>query len=424
MPKDFFAAKKPQRLIADIVPLSKKEKSAPAKTAEKPLPKKKPKKPRSWRGLFILFLLILILVGAIYIALRVLPRLEIKIFLKKYPLTFNQTVEVSKNFATSTNNGLAGEMFSASSSLVMNFPASGKENVQRKAQGKITIYNSYSSDSQKLAAGTRFSTPDNKIFRLDKAVTVPGAKIQEGKIIASSIEVGVSADQPGAEYNIGPVAKFTIPGLKDTSKYEGFYGQSIQPMTGGSIDEVAVPTDQDIAAGQTKLHQALEANLKIVIFSRLPKDFKVLDGASEFKVIKKEIKKEVDQNNNFSIFAEAQMKLLTFREKDLKDVLFNQLKSQLSKGDYEMATFQIEYGTSRSDFEKGKMSFPIQGQITFQNKIEAGIIQQQARGQNEQQLKTNLIYNLLGLEKAQLSFWPLYVKTAPQDINKIKVIIQ
>lgn len=402
--------------MSDIVPPPKKKLEKPAAISKGTKEKKKKKRPR-WP--FVLLLLIVVLAGMGYAALRVLPRVEIKIFLKKYPLAFNETIEAGKDFGIK----LPAELFTEKRNLQMSFPASGKQNIQKKAQGKIIIYNSYSSDSQNLVANTRFLTPDNKIFRLIKAITVPGAKIQEGKIVASSIEVGVVADQPGAEYNIGPVAKFTLPGFRGSPKYEGFYGQSVQPMTDGFVGEVAIPTAQDIADVKAKIRQALETNLKTAIFSQLPRDFKVLDGASEFKILKEEVKKEVDKKNNFSVFGEAQMKLLVFREKDLKDILFNQLKSQLASGDYEAVDFSLEYGIGRSDFEKGVMSFPVKGQITFQNKTDLELLRQQAKGKNEQELKV-LVFALPGLEKAQLSFWPIYAKTSPVDINKIKIIIQ
>jgi hypothetical protein len=415
MPREFFTSKKPQLLMSDIVSPKKEPVSdRPAANKEKKLKKSRPK-----RRLVILFLLILIFLGAGYIALKVLPRVEIKISLQKYPLNFNQTVEAGILGGTK----LPAELFTEKRNLQMNFPATGKQNIQTKAQGKIIIYNSYSSDAQNLVAGTRFLTPDNKIFRLVKNITVPGAKIQEGKIIVSNIETDVVADQPGPEYNIEPVAKFTIPGLKGSPKYEGFYGQSTKPMAGGFVGEAAVPTDKDIADAKVKIKQALETNLKTIIFSQFPQELKILDGASEFKILREEVKKETDKDNNFGIFSEAQMKLIAFREKDLKDMLINQLKPQLTAGDYEIENFSLNYGVSRSDFEKGLMSFPINGQIVFQNKIDLEGLRQQAKGQNEQALKS-LVFKLPGLGKAQLSFWPRYVKTAPNNINKIKVIIQ
>lgn len=70
------------------------------------------------------------------------------------------------------------------------------------ARGTAKIINGYSR-AQTLVRTTRLLTSDNKLFRIDKAVTVP---------TGGSVEVPVYADKPGAEFAIGP-SKFTIPGL-------------------------------------------------------------------------------------------------------------------------------------------------------------------------------------------------------------------
>jgi len=442
MAKEFFSPKKPRQSVSDIVsrPEQKTEEEIkPEVFFEVPRPARPELVERAGPELikgfkipkwpFISLLLIAVFAGLAYVALEFLPKAEIKIFLKKYPLPFNEPVEVGKNFSpnqsqpTSTIIKLPAELFTERRNLQMSFPANGKQKIEKKAQGKITIYNGYSSDPQVLVADTRFFTPDNKIFRLSKAVTVPGAKIQEGKIVLSSIEAGVSADQPGAEYNIGPVAKFTIPGLKGSPKYEGFYAKSDQPMAGGFVGEKAVPTDKDIEDAKAKVKQVLEDVLKTAIFSQLPGDFKVADGASKFEILSEKVEKEVDKENKFSVFSEAQTKLIVFREKDLRDILISRLLPQLASGDYEALDFDVEYGLSRSDFEKGEMSFPVKGQINFQRKISPELFRREAAGKNEQTLKA-LVFSLPGLEKAQISFWPIYVKKAPKDINKIKIIIQ
>ncbi len=463
MSKNFFQPKKHTQSVSDIIPTHKTQPSADQPQAEKneakpkerevnnkieveqeiitvardsyqyqEIPDQEPPKGRIPRWPFVLFLLTAVSAGLFYLGWKVLPRLEIKISLRKYPAAFNEAIDASKSFnssqttASSTPIKLPAELFSASSTLPMFFPASGKEQVSDKAQGKITIYNSYSSDPQNLVINTRFLTPDNKIFHLSKAVTVPGAKIQEGKIIPSSIEANVVADQAGKDYNIGPVAKFTIPGFKGSPKYEGFYASSGQPMTGGYIGEIAVPTDKDISDAKAKIRQTLEDSLKINIFSQIPKDFKIIDGSSRFEVLKETIGKTADKNNNnnFSIVLQAQMKVIVFREKDLKDILTVKSLSQLAAGDYEVADSNIEYGVPRSDFNKGEMSFPVKGQIIFQRKINVNDLRQQVSGKNDLALKT-LFLNLPELvEKAEFSFWPRYVKTAPNKIDNIKIILQ
>jgi hypothetical protein len=231
------------------------------------------------------------------------------------------------------------------------------------------------------------------------------------------------ADEAGAEYNIGPVARFSIPGFKDTPKYAGFYAKSDQAMTGGFVGEVAVPTDKDISDAQTKIRQVLEDALKTAIFSQLPKEFKAIDGSSAFSVLNEKINKEVDQDNKFSIFVDAQMKLIAFRENDLKDVLIARSFSQLASGDYKVVESKIEYGVPRPNFVNGEMSFPVKGQVVLERKIDLDKFRQQIISKNEIDLKS-LVFSLPGLEKAQISFWPVYIKQAPNKVERIKIVVQ
>jgi len=100
-----------------------------------------------------------------------------------------------------------------------------------KASGSITVYNNYSASSVKLVKTTRFATPDGLIFRAPADVVIPG-KSSSGP---GSVQITVIADQTGSQYNIGPVAKFTVPGLQSNAPmYAGVYAKSSAPMTGGS----------------------------------------------------------------------------------------------------------------------------------------------------------------------------------------------
>ena len=100
-------------------------------------------------------------------------------------------------------------------------------------------------------------SPDGKIFLLTKNITVPAAKISEGKIIPSSIDTDVVAEKAGADYNIAPVKLFTIPGFKGGPKYNAFYGESKDSMAEGFVGEIAYPTPADITSATQKIKDTL-----------------------------------------------------------------------------------------------------------------------------------------------------------------------
>lgn len=131
-----------------------------------------------------------------------------------------------------------------------------------KARGTVTIYNSNSTE-QLLVAGTRLQTPNGKIYRLDGRVTVP-------KMLNSStpgsIQALVTADKPGASYNVTQ-ADFTLPGLLGTARYKTVYARTKGPIAGGSETAVRLIDEKDKAEKVerflTENRVSLEAKLRI-----------------------------------------------------------------------------------------------------------------------------------------------------------------
>jgi len=206
------------------------------------------------------------LVAFYYLGFVLLAKAEVNITTKKMEMPFSGTVLVDRNvFATSFNQAvIPGNLFVFKADETQEFSSTGQGKDERKAKGIITIYNNYSTSPQILVATTRFETPDNKIFRLDSRIVIPGASTKNGKLIPSTIDVKVTADKPGPEYNIEavtadkpgpeynieacnlPDCKFTIPGFEGTSKFKGFYGISTKAMAGGTSGSVPLITSDDL----------------------------------------------------------------------------------------------------------------------------------------------------------------------------------
>lgn len=104
---------------------------------------------------------------------------------------------------------------------------------ERKARGKVIIYNEFGNEPQSLVATTRLETAGGIVFRLTQGVTVPGMTDIAGKKEPGAIEAEVIADQAGDASNIAPTT-FTIPGFKGSPKYGKFSAKSLTAMTGGS----------------------------------------------------------------------------------------------------------------------------------------------------------------------------------------------
>ena len=85
-------------------------------------------------------------------------------------------------------------------------------------------------------ATTRFLTPDGKIFRITQRNRAGGDEQRTATLAPSSVTAPIVADQAGPDYNVGPVAKLTIPGFaSDAGREAGFYGVITASTTGGFI---------------------------------------------------------------------------------------------------------------------------------------------------------------------------------------------
>lgn len=152
---------------------------------------------------FVLIIGIFLLIVAYFF----LPNLRISL----YPaaeavvdtLSF-QVVSSADNNSTDTNTGrsIMGQLRSIPLNAEKVYRASGEEVLGEEIVGEVTLHNEYNK-AQPLVVKTRLLSPDNKLFRLKEAVTVPAG---------GTVTVPIYADQVSADMAIAPT-RFSIPGL-------------------------------------------------------------------------------------------------------------------------------------------------------------------------------------------------------------------
>jgi len=413
------------KFVKEVEQFEKKEEKIFEKEEKKIKEKKFKLKKRSKIFFGSLGLLFILLIGGFYLANKFLAKAEIKITTKKTEWDYVDSIIASKNISKSdaSQKQIPAEIFAVTKNYTFSFPATGKKAVEDKASGKITIYNAYSSDSQVLIVNTRFAAPDNKIFRLTQKITVPAAKIVSGKIIPSSIDAAVIADGPGPDYNIGPTSHFSIPGFKDNpSKYQGFYASSSQPMIGGFIGEKAYPTTSDIKQAKQKAEGDFKNFVDSALTLTLPADFKFIDGAKQFNITKEQVDNDTDDKGNFTIFLEGKSSAIGLREEDLKSLIEGFGQKDLGQT-FRIKNYNIDYGAGRTDFNKGQISFAINFKGIFEEPIDVDNFTQKILGKSADDLRA-IISSFFNIDKTTISFWPFWVKGAPDDLRRVKVEVE
>jgi hypothetical protein len=390
---------------------------------EKPRPRFRVRMPQvkiGKKGVLALVALALCAALGVMAANRFFGKADVALSFKTSEWQQDMQVLVSKAVSKPSNgaNLLPAEYLSQTKNTTQFFPASGRANVSLKAIGRIVIYNAYSSQAQSLVATTRFETPDGKIFRLDKGVTVPGAEVKDGKIIPSSLEADVTADKPGDAYNIGPIAKLTIPGFKGSPKFAGFYGELKEKLVGGATGERAVPTDADIASAKDKVTEILRSSLQDNVLSSRPEGFKLVDGASDLTVTRLTVNKATDEKGQFSVFGEAQYRAVVFREEELKGALLKLASKE--RADLVFRDFTITYKNPKPDFAKGELAIAISASGVLAPGFNPGEFKAQIAGKDLASART-LILGLSDLSEAKISLWPIWLGSVPTDQGRIEI---
>lgn len=151
----------------------------------------------------------------------------------------------------------------------------------QKATGQIIIFNNFSSASQPLITGTRFETPDGKIYKISAPITVPGQQTKDGQLVPGSVEATVTAAEAGEAYNI-PLSDFTIPGFKSSPRYDKIYARGKTVMSGGSSGVVHVVPEVEANQIRSELSGALKEKLISQAKAQLPPGYVFFPSAVVF----------------------------------------------------------------------------------------------------------------------------------------------
>jgi len=314
--------------------------------------------------------------------------------------------------------------FEFSRNVSKTFETTEVENIEAKAKGIIRIYNAYNTSPQTLVATTRFMSSNGKIFRLVKQVIVPGAKIENGKVVPSYIDAEVIADKAGEEYNIGPT-KFTIPGFQGTPRYETFYGESLKPMTGGYIGQTKIVGQSDVNKAKKEILDIAFVSLNEELKSKILPSSVLLDDAKRLILVEATTSPKIGEKaDSFELDAKIVLKTLIFDENDVDQVFENLArKENIQLADKELFKSKFDYGVPRVSFDNKKLlAFPVLAQLTFRDKVDVNEFNNKLSGKNTKDLD-EFFKQYKTIEKVDVSIWPSFLNFMPLNNNRIQIMV-
>src|SRR3989344_1279897 len=313
-----------------------------------------------------------------------------------------------------TDNLLKFDVTRVTEEESISLPSSGTKYVERKAGGKLVVYNEYGKEAIRLLANTRFKSSDGKIFRAYGSILIPG----NGKT-----EVSVIADNPGQSYNIDK-GDFSLPGLTGGPLFTKVYARSDSAMTGGFKGEVRVISDKDLAQARLTLESALTEKLLSKIRSQITQDKIFLNGVYKVRFSVDEFgTTDTSDESKQKITMTGSMDGIVLDKKALSTILKRRELS--SGGDEEVAILNWNelsgtLGHYDNLVDEDEVSIRVTGKAKFLWNFDHESLKLKLAG-TPRNKSADVFLNYPGIEKAEIKLSPFWKKTFPDDPEKIEI---
>ncbi|MBI5078022.1 MAG: hypothetical protein HZB11_01470 [Candidatus Yonathbacteria bacterium] len=347
------------------------------------------------------------------------------------PIT--RSINLDRDFtAVSSDKAVEGDLIfhfvATSTEKIKEVPATVEKKIQKKASGKVTIFNSYNGESQRLIKNTRLESPGRKTYRIDQSVIVPGMKVVNGKNMPGSVEAVVYADAPGPDYNIDKPADFTIPGFNGDPRYTKFYARSKpdSPITGGFSGTVNIPSDEAILLAQEELKQELPKIAIEKARAQIPDGMSLFPGGVIIKF--EDVPQDITLGTLSKVVVRATASVFFFDTTVLTEKLAAALLSE-DKGKTFVVSNMSALAFSFVDpvnnvvlSDLSKISFHIKGDLVFVGQIDATKIRAELAGKEKKDFG-KLIVGENSIGKADVVIRPMWKTAFPKDPTKITIKI-
>jgi hypothetical protein len=377
-----------------------------------------------WLPIFIGVLAVVFVVG-VYLFFA-LPKAKIYIWPKVETLSFQQTILADKSVQSIdiAKAVIPAQYFEASKIGSQDFLATGNASNEGRASGTITVYNKYDPVMPfTLKTGTHFMSDSGKLFIASQKIVIPAAKKSGSKITPGSVQVKIQAVEGGESYNIPP-SNFSVPGLKGTAYYYSVYAASTSAMAGGYAGKVKKVTDDDIQEAKDVSVKKVTEDAITELKDQVPSDYILIDDtiSSNTNSAATETKAGTVADK-FTYKATVKVSALAFKKSDLEQFAKNYIISQVPSGQTLLdSSFKIDYSAGTVDISGGKETLILNFSSGIYKNIDRNSISFLLLGENENQIRET-INNTLGdsVSEIETSFWPFWVKAAPNKQKAVSV---
>lgn len=372
----------------------------------------RPPSPAVYKKIAYTFLAItsIVVVGALWVSS---VRARVTVTVKRDAASVRSTVEISKS---PEQGQLKGRVVKGSFEKIQEFDVKdvSTDAVDSVVQGTVKIINNYSK-SQTLIKTTRVSTPDGRIYRIDRTVTIEPKE---------SVTVTAVSDGKGKQFVLSPGMKLTIPGLWiDLQKW--IYAETVSGFSGGASSARVVST-LDVNDAQRALQDAVFEQAKKTLRAEagVPEDW---DAVYTQKLLDKKTNVSAGQTSDqFLASVKLDVTGIFYPSKEMISLVRQKLSDRLPEGrelvdfDAKLVTFTIDM--SDPVLEKARISFAADA-ISRLTENSPGLSKEVVAGLSKEQAREKLI-STDGVQDVQITIQPSWIGKIPTMKDHIDLIIK
>jgi len=410
----------PKRSLRDLLP--KGEAKHPASPEYgRPIGQGKRFKPRRfpWRVYGAIILLVVLLVGG-YAVSKMFATATITATPRQQKLSVDANLIAVRSgiSADASSTPLFFDVITIEDVQSTMVPSGGTENVEKKASGKIVVYNDFSEKPEKLIKNTRFETSDGKVYRIQEAISIPG-KTSAGP---GTLEVTVVADQAGDSYNIDK-SDFTIPGLKGDPRFSSVYARSKTDISGGFVGTTKIIAESDRAKVRDAAQATLSTMLKDKAKKELPAEYLTYEDAAFIS-----FSEEVGQKGSATeaeLIEKGSLSLIVFKKSEFAHAVAQQGLIDFDGGNVYIASpdtldFKLLSKDSINPSTTQNITFSLRGPATIVWQFDSNELAQALVSKSSKDY-TAVLRNFPAITRADATFSPAWIKTFPSDSSKVYI---
>lgn len=370
---------------------------------------------KSYKKIIFFFALIsIVLIG--FVLYASFSNANIKITPKKETLSTEYEVKIEPNTdldLTQLQN-IQGRMIQTEEEETQKITDIDLKTIDTKAKGTVTIYNKLD-HSQSLVPHTQFLSDSGVLFRTDARVVAPAH---------SKVEVGITADQPGAQGNLEPT-HFTI--VKIWQNWQSsFYGETSEPTTGGT-QEVEVATQEVIDNAQNKVASDLYQKGLENLRGQLKSPEEINEKAIKKEILINEASVKPDTpTEEFDMKVKLKLVAVIFDEQTLIDLGVARIKKKISESkeftgyDPDNTTYEIVEYKPEEGWAKVKVNLVGETIAKLGNQV---FDKEQLAGRDQEEIEK--YYAVMDdIEKVEVSFSPFWTKSVPSLKDHIEITVE